>query len=292
MFCPILAPKKGAAIALVPLLCPFRQKEVRSGGLAEGAAADCGRRMRSKWECGERRSGARNAWYNLAMALLKKSRGRKDNDSGYSRMIGNDEVGSLLSRVHATAIRAGSELERMVRSNIHIIEDLTSFLSSENMPEGVWLADKKMVKKCPLLDSPRSEPDFIIFKRRGEFQACHIVELKDGDAFDTKKAAGEKASMDAFIAANEGRIPYEVHSHFCCFNQDSREAIHEGFKKKIALEETMTGREFCDFLEIDYDEIVRVRKEHASENFRTFFEELLGIPEAAKMIEELQNEKR
>lgn len=126
----------------------------------------------------------------------------------------------------------------------------------------------------------------------GRIPGLSYCGVEGRDAFDTKKAAGEKASMDAFIAANEGRIPYEVHSHFCCFNQDSREAIHEGFKKKIALEETMTGREFCDLLEIDYDEIVRVRKEHASENFRTFFEELLGIPEAAKMIEELQNEKR
>ena len=57
-------------------------------------------------------------------------------------------------------------------------------------------------------------------------------------------------------------------SHFCAFFQDDHDAIWNGFKQKIAREEAMTGREFCDLLEIDYEEIVRVFDEDAEDNLR------------------------
>ena len=49
----------------------------------------------------------------------------------------------------------------------------------------------------------------------------------------------------------------------------------------------MTGQEFCDLLEIDYDEIVEVRKPDAEDNILYFLEELLRIPETKSLIEDI-----
>ncbi|MCY4209017.1 MAG: hypothetical protein OXD29_13875 [Roseovarius sp.] len=41
----------------------------------------------------------------------------------------------------------------------------------------------------------------------------------------------------------------------------------------------MTGREFCELLEIDYNEIVEMRKSDQNDNMNYFMEELTKIKE-------------
>lgn len=214
------------------------------------------------------------------MALISKSKGRKEG-SGYERLFGNSELGYLVSRVQAAVISSGSELERIIKSRVDLIPDLDKFLEMEIMPEGVLVADKRTIKKSRKIDFAGAEPDFVIFKRRAGKQRCHLVELKDGDSFDTKKAAAEHANMHSFISKNAPKMPYIVQAHFCSFNQENREAIIIGYKNKIAKEEAMTGREFCNLLEIDYDELVKYRTTQGPDNFRYFMSELLKI-EAVK----------
>jgi len=210
------------------------------------------------------------------MALIEKAKGRKDG-SGYTRLFGDQQLGWLISKIQAAVISSGTELERIIKDRVEIIQNLDSFLQQEIMQEGVMVADKIEVKKCTTLDFAGAEPDFLIFKRRKGRQACHLVELKDGDSFDTKKASAEHTSMHAFISKNAQHLQYVVQAHFCCFNQDSKEAIYEGFKKKISINEAMTGREFCELLEIDYDQIVSERKNEAPKNFSYFLTELVKI---------------
>ncbi len=210
------------------------------------------------------------------MALIKNAKGRKEG-SGYVRLFGDNELGRLVSRAHSAVISSGNELERIVKSRVQLIDDLDDFLSLEIMPDGVLVADKQNMKKCLALDFAGSEPDFMIFKRRQGNQNCHIVELKDGDSFDTKKAGAERRAMHGFISKNAQHIRYTVTAHFCCFNQNNKQAIYDGFKRKIALAQAMTGREFCDLLELDYDEIVRQRTEDADANLRYFLSELAKI---------------
>ena len=219
------------------------------------------------------------------MALIKDAKGRAEG-SGYSRLFGDDEVGYLVSRVQSAVISSGTELERLVKSKVSIIEGLDDFLKQEIMPDGVLVADKQKVRKCKTLDSAGSEPDFLIFKRRRNKQACHLVELKDGDSFDTKKAAAEHRSMYSFISKNAPHLPYTVQAHFCCFNQNDRQAIIDGFKRKIAPSEAMTGREFCKLLELDYDTIVKERErvKQAHQNLRYFVRELSRIDSVKKIL--------
>ena len=219
-----------------------------------------------------------------------RDRKTKDVSGAYSRVLGNEKLGMLISKVHATAISDGGELERIVRSKVPPIPNLDEFLGRDIMPDGVFLATKRQIKKSQTLDSNNQEPDFLIFKRRDNVQHCHVIELKAGHAFDTKKSSAERRALHEFAEKNGLLIPFTVSTHFCAFNRDDRQAVQEGFKNKINIEEAMTGREFCELLEIDYDEIVLMRSKDAQDNFRYFIAELLKIPEARQMVLDLLNE--
>ena len=216
----------------------------------------------------------------------------KVSSGGYRRLFNIPELGALISRVHSTVISAGKELEKMIEERVMLIDNLDTFLSNEIMPDGVFLALKKEIKRCQALDFQGSEPDFMIFKRRQGQQHCHIVELKDGHVFDTKKAQAEQRSLHEFVEQNGSKLPYRISTHFCAFNKDDHQAIWDGFKRKIKLEETMTGREFCELLEIDYDEIVETRLQDGPENTKFFILELLKIPKIRNMIEQHLSETK
>ena len=211
------------------------------------------------------------------MARIRHAKGRADGNSGYVRLLGDVQLGQLISRLHSTVISAGRELEKIIQDSVKPIDDLDQFLDVEIMRDGVFLAHKSDLKRSQILQTSGAEPDFVIFKRRNNEQRCHVIELKDGDAFDTKKSAGERNSMHSFVEKNAQHLQFKVDVHVVAFNQDSRRAIYDGFKRKIPLRECMTGREFCELLEIDYDEIVEQRQRDAQENFEYFMAELLRI---------------
>ena len=211
------------------------------------------------------------------MARIRHAKGRADGNSGYVRLLGDVQLGQLISRLHSTVISAGRELEKIIQDSVKPIDDLDQFLEVEIMRDGVFLAHKSALKRSQILQTSGAEPDFVIFKRRNNKQRCHVIELKDGDAFDTKKSAGERNSMHSFVEKNAQHLQFKVDIHVVAFNQDSRHAIYDGFKRKIPLRECMTGREFCELLEIDYDKIVEQRQRDAQENFEYFMAELLKI---------------
>ncbi len=210
----------------------------------------------------------------------------KESSGGYQRIFGNKALGVLISRIQSTVISAGSELERIILDRVNTIDNLKLFLEKPIMPEGVFVANKKEVRNCPILDhSYASEPDFVVFRRRGNKQSCHVIELKDGHIFDTKKARIEHRTIRNFIERNGPRIQYTVNGYICCFNQDDPEAIVAGFKNQISADEALTGRQFCKLLAIDYDKIVHERKKDQSKNVNFFVKELLKIPAIRNRIE-------
>ena len=220
------------------------------------------------------------------MARIEDAKVR-ETSGGYDRLFGNRLLGRLFSKVHSTVISSGVELEKLILARIKQIENLDEFVDNDIMPDGVFIASKREIKKSNKIQFSGSEPDFMIFKRRQGRQHCHIVELKDGHTFDTKKARAEHSSVHAFIAKNAQYLPFVVSSHFCAFNQDDKQAILRGFKGKINIQECMTGREFCSLLELDYDEIIALRKEHQEANLLFFVRELLKIDKVKLTIEKL-----
>lgn len=211
----------------------------------------------------------------------------KSISGSYSRLFGDDDLGYLISKVQSASIRAGNELERIItekaRSIVSIngVDNLDDFLKIEIIPNGSFIATKLQIRKSEKIKFEGAEPDFMVFQRKNNQQKCRIIELKDGDAFDTKKAAGEHSSLEDFISRNARNISYETSLHICCFNQDSRDAIVKGFKNKITPEMAMTGREFCTLLFLDYEEIVEIRQEHQAENIYYFISQIIILQEEA-----------
>ena len=210
------------------------------------------------------------------MARLRDAKPKNPSGS-YERLFDNAALGELASKVQSAVISSGTELEAMIARLVPNIPDMDAFLEQEIMPEGVLLARKRQIKRSQTLDFVGSEPDFMVFKRREGVQTCHIVELKDGHVFDTKKASAERQAMHGFIERNAQHIQYRFQAHFCAFNQNDRQAIYNGFKRRITLEEAMTGREFCNLVEIDYDDIVEWRRRDGADNVEFFIDELLTI---------------
>lgn len=124
------------------------------------------------------------------MALLKETKGREE--GGYTRLFGDVQLGRLLSRVQSAVIRAGSELEKSIIDLANCVDDVDAFLNADIVPEGVFVAPKRQLKKSKILNYAGVEPDFVVLERVKKKQHCYLVELKDGDNFDTKKAAGER----------------------------------------------------------------------------------------------------
>lgn len=210
-------------------------------------------------------------------------------DGGYARVFDSPDIGSVISRIHATNIRAGTELEHIIRresvANGNAILDLDKFL--ENGTDGIFIADKRVVKASSRIQFPGAEPDYLIFERRGVLRRCYVLELKDGDTFDTKKSSGEVDSLSQFTHSVGSTLSYATEIKICSFNQTSKHAIVTGFKHAVTEEQVWTGREFCELMGIDYDAIVNERREDADANRRFFVEQLLKIEEIRQIAEEI-----
>ncbi len=219
------------------------------------------------------------------MAKISESKGRGNENSGYMRVVGSAALGQLLSRIQVTVIRNGNELE-------HILKQQCPFYS----------VGAKLGAIPNLLDASKQVQVFFSYKheRIGETsivgdvtvvdhsqKVVHIVELKDGDTFDTKKSSGELESITILAKALATKLNYAARVHFCAFNQDDKDAIVAGAKGRFGLETAMTGAELCDLIGVNYGQVRELRKADEAENFDFLMGQLLAIPEVKRKIEEL-----
>jgi hypothetical protein len=210
--------------------------------------------------------------------LIKDSfPGRKD--GGYTRLFNNEDIGSLLSAIQASVIRSGNNLQSIIELHSQHLTDIDfdAFISGK-LVNGKYLFTNSLIKsKLKVHINCSHEPDFvyvIICDKN-----CYIIEIKDGDTFDTKKSAGEVKHMREFAECFSNTFKeYSVKIKYCMFNQDNKKSIVDGLKKNITTEEAMTGKELCDLLGISYTNILEQRKKLAPENVDFFIEKLLDIP--------------
>ena len=225
------------------------------------------------------------------MSKIAKAKGRDINkfgESGYTRVIGNSQLGQLLSKVQATVIANGTELEKMIVERCKTIENIDDFIKSVTegkINSGTYLCTKKILKKTQNYKTciAHIEPDMLVFIVSNQ-RICKIIEVKDGETFDTKKAAGEKENLIKFFQNFGVKIPFVTEYYVCSFNQCDKEKIHLGMKGVFKLENILTGRELCEILNIDFDDIVNTRTRDAIENFDYFINKLLEIPEVKEVI--------
>jgi len=219
------------------------------------------------------------------MPKISESKGRPDENSGYARLFGNQQLGQLLSRVQATVIRTGNALEKLIESETSdelkaVLEDILAGQKSLSKTQIVFQA-----KMPSQVDARGETADIVVFEHTEK--TAKIIELKDGDTFDTKKASGELASMETFAKWLSSRTGYKTTFYFCSFNQINKEAIVHGAKGRFDISHAMTGQELCNLLNINYDALKIKRQKEQPENLRYFITELLRIDEVRRLILEL-----
>ncbi|QWQ38455.1 hypothetical protein KMP11_05740 [Gemella sp. zg-570] len=219
---------------------------------------------------------------------IRNAKGRTDGNSGYTRTLGNEELGKLISKVQATVISNGTELERIIVDKSNKIEDIDYFIEQaiiSSIDNGVYLCTKKVFKKSKKYSAPLrdKEPDLLIFIVENN-RICKVIELKDGDAFDTKKSRAEKENLEEFSMKFGAKIPFATDYYICSFNQENKDVIKSGFKGVFDEEHIMTGRELCELLKIDYEEIINKRKNDMEDNFEYFIDELIKISEVVETL--------
>lgn len=212
------------------------------------------------------------------MAKIRNSNPKQSSGS-YERLVGNKAMASIFTKAQSTVITNGTELEKIISNHANKIDDLNSFVrkfDKETVANGSYLCTKNVLKKsCYNLE--KHEPDFLAFTINDSQKLCYVVELKDGDSFDTKKSLVEKKSLILFVNHIAPKIPFRINHYVCCFNQSDKNRIITGFKNVFTKDEVITGKEFCDILGINYDAIVALRSADAADNFRYVVDKMFEI---------------
>lgn len=221
------------------------------------------------------------------MAKIRDSK-PKQSSGGYERLVGNTELANIFTKAQSTVISNGTELEKIISGMACTVIDLDTFIDDCDkgvISDGRYLCTKKQVKTSAYRLKGH-EPDFIAFMVSKAKNVCYVIELKDGDAFDTKKSIAEKEMLQLFVNHLAPKIPFRTKYYICCFNQMDKNKIVTGFKGVFTTDEVMTGKEFCDILEIDYNAIMNLRKTDTADNFRYVVEKMTEIKAIKDRISE------
>ncbi|MEX2029660.1 MAG: hypothetical protein WD906_01635 [Anaerolineales bacterium] len=218
------------------------------------------------------------------VAKIEETKGRHDENSGYVRLLGNKRLGLLISRVHATVIRTGNELERL-------LEAATPLPLKSTLDQAIQGAESGKPPPLQVVFSPKIRRkgathgitgDIAVFDHSR--RVVSIIEVKDGDTFDTKKASGELASMQRSARQLRGKTGYEAAIYFCSFNQSSKDAIVLGAKGRFSPTQVMTGKELCAILRIDYGQFTAKRQSEGVANLTYLIDQLASIPEVTDLF--------
>lgn len=203
----------------------------------------------------------------LSDAAMKK----KHKTSGsYGRLFDNEKIGLVMSDVQSTAIRNGNELEKLIErySNPLTNSDTCNLINEIKLgtiQNGTYLLSKDSYRGTAIA-IPNHEPDYIVVRANDTNTKIVVIEMKDGDDFDTKKSNAELETLTACKDFIENNFEISTDYALCCFNQKSRQNIVRGLKHRFDEAHVMTGNEFCELVDIEYEAIINERKSDAADN--------------------------
>lgn len=203
----------------------------------------------------------------LSDAAMKK----KHKTSGsYGRLFDDEKIGLVMSDVQSTAIRSGNELEKLIERYSNPLPNsdtcnLINEIKSGTIQNGTYLLSKDSYRGTAIA-IPNHEPDYIIVRANDTNIEIVVVEMKDGDDFDTKKSNGELETLTICKDFIENHFAISTDYALCCFNQKSRQNIVRGLKHHFDEAHVMTGNEFCELVDIEYETIINERKSDATDN--------------------------
>lgn len=168
-----------------------------------------------------------------------------------------------------------------------MVEKFSDFLNIINSAEqGVYFCFDNVLKKDDEWNKYVNDIGtgifiFVFCQKRFKCKVIFVEEEKFGSL---QKCKTEKEHLEKFSKEFGAKIPFVTDYYICCFNQDNKEKIKEGFKGAFDLKNIMTGHELCNILNIDYDEIIKIRTNDAKDNLIYFCEELKKINEVMRLL--------
>jgi len=209
------------------------------------------------------------------MVLIKNNHpGRRDGN--YTRVFGDAEMGSLISAIHGTSISMGRVLEEIIRGMAPDVGNeeipMDDFFDKIISP-GIYIISKKGMTDSRLKFDHKADMVVINVVKN----SLLVLEVKLGDNFDTKKTHGEVISLKEYSESLKCAIKsYRVSWAVCFWFADNKASIVKGFKGKITEKEALTGREFCNLINISFDEVNRRLYEEHQEANREFVFDTMG----------------
>jgi len=195
-------------------------------------------------------------------------------DGNYSIIFGDEDIGSLISAVHATSIKMGTELERIIVELAKTIEgDQIDAFFNKTLKPGIYIIPKKtMLDRRLRFDQ---SPDVLVVNV--DKNTCKIIEIKLGDNFDTKKSSGEVNNLKLYADKLNRATTYRVSYAICMWYAKDKQAVVIGFKGTISTLEALTGSDFCAMVGIDYDAINKRIASHQERNREFLFDQIIAI---------------
>jgi len=195
-------------------------------------------------------------------------------DGNYTTIFGDCDLGSLISSIHATSIKMGTELE-------HIIIELAKTIDEKNIDaffnktlvSGIYIIPKKTMQDKRLKFD--QIPDLLVVNV--DKNTCKIVEIKLGDNFDTKKSQGEVENLTRYAEKLDRATTYRVSWAVCFWYAKDKTAVINGFKGTLSESQALTGEEFCKIVNIDYKTINTRIASHQKANRDFLFQHIESI---------------
>lgn len=175
--------------------------------------------------------------------------------SNYRIFLG-DEIGGIISAVHATMIRTGNAIEHLIKNEMEI--EGVIFHKSYHIQHGK--------KKKIVLDMVYED----------DVEIC-LYEIKLGDTFDTKKAPEEVKCLEKVQAHLQNLYPNkDVNINVVCYMADTEQQIRVGFKGALPKElNVWTGKEFAKEYQFNYNNPLKTLSKHIEENQEYFLKYIL-----------------
>ena len=185
-------------------------------------------------------------------------------------------IGNFLTSNHSTKIKAGNNLEKDISLDI---KEYSKF----NFYKGINITEPTINKPCVISSCKFSktdyekhglvckntkcnEVDFVILTDT----STHIVELKNGCNFDTKKSKGEVQSLEATKKLSEFMGFTQVKCYICCF--DAKEKSDIIIKTDMGNVKKIVYNELTELWGINGDEsrnrINTIHRQRATENLK------------------------
>ena len=200
----------------------------------------------------------------------------KNPSSGsYERLLGNKKYATLMTKIHACVIAQGNQLEHdlynfMRQNHPQCIVDnlplLSSILEHSIDNQTFYLLDLAVYQTFLQAKNELKikYPDFIVILPSK--QVIQVVEVKEGYLFDTKKAAGELASLQTITNTFQKHVTYKVNYYLTSFYQTDLTTIDSGLKKVFPRDHLLTGKSFCRLMHINYEQFLKFRSKQLTKD--------------------------